>query len=444
MGILYLFLMLSLIIFLVSYALKLTVEDAIPISNFIVIIIIYINGIVSLRLNVGIILIFMIVMMGILYFSFYEKSKREEVRKIYSKPGIIYFSLIFIFSISFPYNREFVAWDEFSHWGLVVKNMYYLNKFGNAVEATTLFKGYPPAMSIFQYFFMKLFGDYRENLAYSALIFFNLSLLAPIVKNINNIFKILLLTLLCIIFPTIISIELYTTIYIDLSLGTLSAYILYSNIKYENYDKNKILIISLGLFLLPLMKSSGTFLGVMILTIVLLDLRKEKISVKNKIFKGSLITLSFILGKYSWDIYTKLTTNFVGAWGGMNNLTLNKIIGFWVYGIGEKYQHEVKINFIRALSEPRFEFSILKNNPVSMMHLLFFILGCSLFLYFLSNNKKIIITTLVGVNLMGVIYIYSLLNLYLYTFSEYEAVRLASFTRYLNTFLILVFFYYTL
>ncbi|MGL5350480.1 MAG: hypothetical protein ACRDA0_07965 [Cetobacterium sp.] len=435
MGIVFIFLTLFLTMSLTAYILDLKIEEALPISNFIIIIVLYFSGILFLNLNIGLIALG-ILTLGVLVKFF--KDKKNKKTNFFTKIGLIYFCVIFLFSILFPYNREFVSWDEFSHWGLVVKNMYTLNSFGNLKEATTLFKGYPPAMSIFQYFFIKLSGTYRENLAFSAMIFFNLSLFSLLLKNIKNLIEAILLSVLIIGFSSFISLGVYSTIYIDLSLGFLSAYILFINFKNEVTNKISIVNLSLALFILPLMKSSGTFLGVMILILILLDLSEEEIQIKEKFLKASILVLFIIAGKYSWDIYTKLTSDFTGAWGGMKNFTLTKILNFWLIASGEKYQFEVKSNFINALSEKRFDIFLINYYKVSMLSISLIVIFISILIYLCFEKNRKLKRSLLYVNFIGLIYIFSLLNLYIYTFSEYEAVRLASFERYLNTYLVLI------
>ena len=44
-------------------------------------------------------------------------------------------------------------WDEFSHWGSVVKSMFLTNGLSVKEGSSLMFKSYPPAISIFEYFF---------------------------------------------------------------------------------------------------------------------------------------------------------------------------------------------------------------------------------------------------------------------------------------------------
>ena len=49
------------------------------------------------------------------------------------------------------------SWDEFSHWATTVKAMTYINNFGTNPAAHSMFPSYPPAMSLFQYFYQVLY-----------------------------------------------------------------------------------------------------------------------------------------------------------------------------------------------------------------------------------------------------------------------------------------------
>ena len=59
-------------------------------------------------------------------------------------PGFAAFVLITLFFWWNSEGRVFMQWDDFSHWGLGVRNMHFFGKLGNVAEATTKFKDYPP------------------------------------------------------------------------------------------------------------------------------------------------------------------------------------------------------------------------------------------------------------------------------------------------------------
>ena len=59
-------------------------------------------------------------------------------------------------------------WDEFSHWGAVVKAMYEYSALGPATPADLWAINYPPGISLFQYFVMELSDGWREGLLFWA------------------------------------------------------------------------------------------------------------------------------------------------------------------------------------------------------------------------------------------------------------------------------------
>ncbi len=93
-------------------------------------------------------------------------------------PGFAVFCVFYVIMCFLHRNRTLNGWDEFSHWGLVVKNMHLLDALGNHPHATTLLTGYPPGVSLFHYLWMKICG-YSESNFYISMNVLAFSLLRP-------------------------------------------------------------------------------------------------------------------------------------------------------------------------------------------------------------------------------------------------------------------------
>ena len=86
------------------------------------------------------------------YFSSSKKDKKEIIHNIIT-PGMIIFGILTIIIFIFERGRMIAEWDEFSHWGSVVKSMFLTNGLSVKEGSSLMFKSYPPAISIFEYFF---------------------------------------------------------------------------------------------------------------------------------------------------------------------------------------------------------------------------------------------------------------------------------------------------
>ncbi len=63
-------------------------------------------------------------------------------------------------------GARFIGWDEFSHWGLVTRDLVQTGTF-IAKESPVLFRDYPPGSALFHYFWMRG-GGFAEDAAYVA------------------------------------------------------------------------------------------------------------------------------------------------------------------------------------------------------------------------------------------------------------------------------------
>ena len=60
-------------------------------------------------------------------------------------------------------GRSFYSWDEFMHWGKMVKEMIRLDRFYCVTESTLYrHKDYPPFVALFEYAWCRMGGGYSE------------------------------------------------------------------------------------------------------------------------------------------------------------------------------------------------------------------------------------------------------------------------------------------
>lgn len=433
------------------------IDITVPISIMLIVLIIYPFGFFN-RLEIGVYVVEGISAVCLLYliYKFIKSIINKSVLDFFKNlltPGMAVYILFYIFFIFINKDRLLSNWDEFSHWGLIVKNMFSFDSYGTNIETTLRYKGYPPFTSICEYFTQKVVNSYSEGRIIVSMNLIYISMVLPVFRNIDwkkGLSKLLIYVPLIFILPLLMYSDFYTTIYVDAILGIFMAYILYTYFTMED-GLAKNLSICLGLISLTLIKTAGSGLAIFIIAIIFIDIlyKYKKDKENKKIFHKKLIYLliylvCFIIGKYSWELHLILT-NTTEAWN-TEGVSINNIISL-ITGNDVAYRYTVIKNFIKQFFLVPIDFG--SGQLTNFTILLVFVLYGAYTIYLIYRKKdgdvyKRYILTEIMLVVFYLIYMISMLVLYLFTFSEYEALRLASYTRYSYITLIGMFTFNTL
>lgn len=425
------------------------IDITMPVSLMLIILIIYPFGFFK-RLDIGVYVVEAIAAISLCYliYKFIKSIVKKEVGGFFKNlltPGFVVYILFYIYFIYLNRTRLLSSWDEFSHWGTIVKNMFSFNSYGTNPETIVTFRGHPPFTAIFEFFAQKVVNSYSEGRIIIAMNLIYISMVLPVFKNIEwkkDLCKLLIYVPIIFILPLLMYSNFYTTLYVDGILGIFAAYILYIYFTMEDGIMKNISI-CLGFISLPLIKAAGSGLAILVLLIIFADIiyqykkyKDDKKTFHKKLLFFVLYIICFIIGKYSWDIHV-LVTNTKESFDA-DKISISNIISL-ITGQGAEYQYTVIRNFIkRFFTEP---ISINIGELTNFTILLIFILY-SIYTAYLIHKKQgdkvykryVLITVMLFV--CYVIYMISLLILYLFNYSEYEAVGLASYSRYSYIFLI--------
>lgn len=442
-----------------AYLMKYRFEQTISITCFAMIVTLYLFGLAGI-MSIGVYVV-VAASIGALGFCMWGLIKGFIKKEFFLNnvftPGFAVFCFFFAFVCYVHRGRMLIEWDEFSHWGRAVKNMYIFDAFGNHPDATTMFPGYPPATALFQYFWMKIYGYIEPNFFRSMNILY-FSLVLPVFKNIGwkNIKMVPFIMIIIFIIPIYLYSGFYNEIYVDAILGILVAYILFVYFTEKSFNISFFINLTLALFVLSLVKASGfglAIIGALIITFDLIirtrNFAKANRQIGNKTFKYRInnmlasksvrisATAFFVpvISNYSWSIYRHFTDT-VFAWRTVSNINTSAIIEL-LKRESDPYRYETIKNFIIAF----FSNSIPVGNT-SFTYSQWALLITVVVLFWRSKSKELfgnkLRSCLLGLLIGGVMYTASLAILYTFTFSEYEAIRLASFSRYINTYLLAV------
>ncbi len=390
----------------------------------------------------------------IIVFKYKKKDLSNLKNNVFTK-GLYTFILIYIAIFVFDYNRIFTVWDEYSHWGVMVKEMLRLDKF-YSVSASTLMahKDYPPIISLFELFYCKLIGNYKETYLIKALHLLSISFFIPSIcedeKKYKKItFAIKIGIFLLSIFLTFLLFDghgIINTIYTDYILAIIVGYMIYIIITEKELTSNfTIITLSITSCFLLLTKQMGLPLYLMTIFIYCIEnIIKEKLYKLKRIKKLNIaktikiLIFLLVIPLLVWKLWNSYITdlNIKGQFelSDLNILELRDII---TKNKGETYQQEVLKNYPKALVNSKITTSYIKLTYISSTILVIIILIVeSIFMKDIIKKRKfieLIITLIIG----SFGYAFVMFTLYMFSFEEIEGPILASFNRYMPTFILI-------
>lgn len=330
--------------------------------------------------------------------------------------------MVYLLFIIINRDRIFEHHDEFSHWGLIVKNMFMKNGYGTVENSRVTFNEYPPFTACFQYILLNLKGTYKESLVIIAQNILYLSIIIPICakidfkKNRKNLMVIILtITLL----PLILYENFFVEILVDGFLGILFAVGLYTIYKKEENNIYKNIILTLTITALVLTKTTGILLAILILIFYIMQGGTNK---KKRFKEILIISILPIILISAWHI--KVNTNHSQKeWNFENVLQIKE---------QAKNNNEIVKKFFLAI----FEHNGAIGEKLSMLSLILVLIVYSVYIYNklkTDDEKKSYIYILMATINSIMIFAIGLLVMYLTIFPIEEARLVSSYDRYMYT-----------
>lgn len=433
---LFIFICLTLVAQTIGYVglFKRRFEECLPLSAFGSIILLYVCGLMA-RLRVGVVIVigisFLLFLAGLTK-SIIAKQLKTFVLNIFTF-GFAVTILSFGFIYYMTAGRLMSYFDEFTHWGLTVKNYIIFDGFANVAGSTTHGAGYQPGMSLFCYLFTALRGYINECDVLQAMNIYVIAMLVPIFRKITwkrSLFGIFLIPLIYTV-PWLFSYSIipFNTLYVDCAMAVTFAYMLFT---YFSHGQNVFTYFSLMLssFVIILIKPGSEFFALMILGIIALDViffkRKEfwnMCKTKSSWIFPALYVVTSVASYLSWKIFT----------------AKNNMLQVFDYIEVDEAHAASSDNIVQNFKEAFF--SVPKNADIKVSYfvwiLIFIVLGALVVL--LAKGRKetgrsILYSALVIFGYAA--YSGALLFMYVYMFTPYEGAHLASMDRYLNTYIL--------
>ena len=435
---------------LIVFISKKTFGKCIPLAILIPSFIYFFSQIIFHTFKVGfyINILLPIIGIGIILYKVIKKENIEEFKKNYLSNGFYVFIVMCLFIFIFDFRRNLSNWDEWSHWGIMIKEMLRLDRFYSIAESTLMVhKDYPPIMQMFELFFINLTGTFKESSLISSIHLFSFSLFIPAIaedknkKLLNIIIKsIVIIFIILLLFLSFDQHKIINCIYIDYSMAILIAYLLFSIINEKELLSNFSLInLSIGCSFLLLLKQIGLPLYLMILFMFFICqfLRDKKVLFEKKnIIKMIIILLLIPLSLWKgWSMY--VSTLDVEKQFDLSEIKPLELIGVIQNKSGEEWQKTTAQKYIIGIQTSNISNTQFNLSFIQCMLLVYVTLVGLYYLFRKELDKKemILLGVTLGIGAIG----YSLVMLFLYisAFGPEEGSILTSYDRYMTTYILI-------
>lgn len=389
-------------------------------------------------LNLGMEILVLFVCSSTLIFLIKNSQFRASIKKnLYHPSAVAFFTLA---GVSFLKTRDWVLyrWDEFSHWGHVVKIMYEYGALGPGTPADYTSEEYPPALPLFQYFVMDFSPGWREGLLYWSLHLIAISIIVSVLAKCSyHQFTEIALKLFVAFIASFTFFNNFNNVYSDSTLAITFGFLIVIAIRASFLDGRWTLIFASSAAFITLIKPIGIYLA---LSAILINIVATLFTLKF----GSVRAIILKFGPALASLAAVGTT--WTAWGyylsslNSTNFSLEGIVPSRFRSSGrDEFAAEVTSKFISALFQTELNKSSL-SMPASMWT--FTCIGFFVIWMYLNGRHNIRRNLAIGLTflLSGAGYLALILNSYLTVFVEVEAIGLASFQRYISAWYQGVFF----
>ncbi len=417
---------------------KKQIETTFPLTALTIILTLFVSGLLN-NLLIG---LWFIWIFSIFCFTYIFKLLVTDTARIIKwvlRPGLVVMMITMVVVYFWHYHDVVDNADELVQWALAVKNSYITNRFSCCPSFKGGFFDYPPAVELFHYFWLKTAGNFKDSYLFISMNVLIISFLISALQNFSFKSKkdLIIASLSLVTVPYVFYFWIYTNLSVDGLMGIVFGWLLYLYfIRRNRLDFFTIGSLSLGLFILLLIKSATSIIfAVIVLILITTDL------------------VILVRKNHDKTLFIKLTPlfffAFLSKWLWKKVLALNSVPPSWVFNMDtvhyiqtslQPWQKQAFINFYKSI----FNYRTLSNTSqieyvlgpfkVSLIVWLMILLVLLIIISRLYKSRSKIFFILLYVG--GVLYIPINSLFYLVLFGEGEDGILSSFSRYINTYLI--------
>ena len=419
-------------------------EETLPISCAVLVLSLYLSALLGLQhlgLTVVICLCWLFLLRALMLLLQKKCSWRDALRRFFTPAFFLYLLLFFYLAVL---NNGRMAWefDALSHWADVVKAMVQTGQLSTSPLSHSTFQSYPPGMSLFQYLSEELailfggaFADWR---LYHAFQVFFLAFLFPFFRELNfrKIYAWLLFAAV-LLAPAFLFDSIFIFIYVDPVLGIVAAsglaMLLLEKQRGGWYLRVNVLLCAA---MLVLIKDAGLVYAVTLLALYLIselypDGQAFTRRLKEKKWSVLAALAALLLPWGSWKLSILMNNAAVAYPDKVSLPALFRVLLFQ----DQSYRKEVRDSFWTTLLESGSSASV---SGIGLTYIVLIALVFTAFLFVLKRCRKrfpereALFRWVFWLKLIEFgLYLLSLLIMYLFKFSAYEALQLASLDRYM-------------
>ena len=410
-----------LIVIPINYIKQTNYGKSLPLIFTSSVLVLYLSQIIFKSFLIGFYLLLILALLGL--YLLIKNIKNKDFLNRYLTNGFYLFIIIFMVLALYNYKREFNVYDEFSHWGHFVKSMYNNNEFYSFDSVSFAHKEYPPFFSLFELLWCYLSNSFNEAIITLSIHVFEVSTLFVYYADSykKDIKKTLVLMLISALLMASFDYQENTlgSIYVDYPIMLYYAYLFLLTLKLKDnvlYDYI-LFVISLSMFLLTKQVSIALYLVILLLFVCLYFNKTKEFFIK----LSSIIIFPLLTYK-SWSLVIRNIDVFKQF-----DISIRDVLSL-SNGLSD-IQASTSSNYLSALIKTG-----LTNGPLKLPYVLLCVIVLILLMLFIKDNirtKASIISSII-VSFVG----YALLMyvMYMFCFSEQEMNRLASYTRYMGSF----------
>ena len=368
--------------------------------------------------------------------------KNREFINRYLTNAFYLFIIILIVLAIYNYKRCFNIYDEFSHWGPFIKSMYQNNNFYCFDSVYIFHKEYPPFFSLFELLWCYITRSYDEAIITLSIHIFEVAILFTFyIDTYNKEFK---KTLFLMAISALIMITLdyeentLGSIYTDYPMMLYYVYLFLLTLKIKDNKYNFILLVlSLSMFILTKQISIALYLVILFLFICLYFNKTKEFFIK----LSSLIIIS-LLTYSSWNLLIKdIDIN--------KQFDLAKLNILSIFNGLEGIQKSTSSNYLLSLFGRSLTSGLVQTNKMisifgqnialgflRLSYVIFFLIVLAILFKKYTNNKRTKSSIISSIIISFIGYALLMYIMYLFCFSENEMNRLASYTRYMGSFVV--------
>lgn len=371
-------------------------------------------------LNIMVEITFLIVVLALIaVYSIYNNNRK--FKNVFSA-GMLFFIVGSVFFAVLLNQHRLFAYDDFSHWALVVKQMLQNNRLPNSSDYMIGFQSYPTGEAGFIYFIAKILGE-TEGIMLVGKSIFSVACITPLFSLVKNKSKSSYFMLCFFAVLVLFSNNGTNTLYVDSLLTTITLGM--TAIIFDSYFEKNINRAIFPLFLstavLVIMKNSGLLFAFILIVMFILAKLKRK-DYNYPLYSLIAVASPFIFRKL-WDSHTKFT--FISSEETKHSLSLKN----YQNTIADKTPEQIKaiVNQMveRNIKIDHFDIQIV------LFIFIFLIVLIIVKKHILKNKEiKIELALFISLLLLYVLYQFGLLFTYLYSMPTGEAMALASYYRY--------------